>query len=154
MKDTELLTELPPANFLKMYQDLGVFMVDDDGKRQPCVREDYDMWIQKTKNTSFDTPWYVVLDGHKIHVRPAPTVARTFGMWYYKRDTTLTLPTSNNFTVEVENLMTAMAGEAIGLGIESPRTPWFTQQILVQRKAFIARNTSMEEANRERIMGD
>ena len=152
--DTELLTELPPTDFLRLYQDLGVFMIDSDGKRQPCVREDYDMWIQKTSSTSFSTPWYTVLDAGQIFVRPAPTVTRTFGMWYYRRDTTLTLGTDNDFTVELTGLILSMAGEAVALGIESPRTPWFTQQIPIHRKAFIARNTAMEEANRERIMGD
>jgi len=152
--DTGTLTGLPPADFLKQDHTSGLTMVDDEGVKQPCAKDDRDIVLRKTGLSSFGTPFYS-LDNEIITIRPLLTVSRVFHMMYHQSVTPLaTLAANNAWTDNADEWLIGAAGERYAVSISSPKVQYFTALKTEMWQDLQRFNTARMEAARARVLGD
>ena len=143
---------LPPDDFLAEWEDGALFVILN-GKGVECPKDDPYIVKQKTEVAWNGAPYYYI-HGNKITYKPTNYVQSFFLIYYGKSAQLATLDDTNYWIQNAEDLIIGTAGEAIAVGINSPRLPHF--QTMRQEAWIDLRriNVARQETNIVRTMGD
>lgn len=148
----DTLITLPPEGFLKELEDSGLEMLVGD-QWQPCVKDDYEIVMKKEGVSFWQTPFYCLM-GDAFILRPVLDRELSFRLHYYAAAPQLsTLDESNYWVEEAEDLVLGAVGEALAVGIQSPRLQFFQQLRMEAWKDLLHTNTARTEAATVRVMG-
>jgi len=143
---------IPAADFLAEYEDGSLFVTLNDIPTE-CWKDDPYIVKNKTELAWNGAPFYYI-QGENLYYKPLNKL-QDFFMYYYKKAVPLvTLADTNVWIENAEDLIIGTVGEAIAIGINSPRLPHF--QTLRQEAWIDLRriNVARQETNIVRTMGD
>lgn len=148
-----------PSDFLQEWEDGALYIVNDDGSETALTREDYDI-IKYHKGETEGKPSYYDIVGESIVLRQIPDAVYTLKFRYYARGASLAgvYGDGNN----IENIWLKYAADwflaEVGMVIANQylqsdkMLQMFAAQAIQAKKRVDAKNTIMEESNKQRFM--
>jgi len=149
-----------PPDFLQEWDDGALYILDGAGQTKELIREDWDVIKHNLPTTAQEKPRYYDLVGENFLVRPIPDAVYQLRMRYYAKAASLAgvYGDVNN----IENLWLKWAGALLiahtGYLVASEHlqsdklAAKFLPQIQGADARLMAKNTAMEETNKQRFM--
>ena len=159
-----ILTALPPADFIRVYDDQALEFVDVDGNFKRAIRLDTRNQLVSKRNTfaalanqdSVDENiyWYLVSQT-EIEITPTQTRDVDFRLTYYAAETVLTGSNDNQWCTFEPDLISGMAGIELATWLRDDRAlKKFTSQTQTARRILINQIESDEWGDTDLVMGD
>lgn len=166
------VTDLPPADYLKLYDDQGLFYFREDPVANPKAGEfhakrlDTRNQLVSKRNASFgvtggpqpSTIYYVIYKDAgtwKVEFTPEQSISIWFGMRYYAKQDILTGTNNNDWTLEWGDLISSMAGLALAMSYRDKNAiEYFSQMEQKYRRQMIGRTESELFDDVDLVMGD
>lgn len=151
-----ILNGIPPADFIRVYDDQALAYDADDGKEKRAIRLDTRNQLVSKRNAgvSGDIYWYLV-SNTEVEIVPAQTVDRTFRMTYYAVDTVLTGSNTNGWCTSEANLILGMTGIELANWLRDDRALKYYTGLATRARAQMIRQIEADEwGDVDLVMGD
>lgn len=150
-----ILTSIPPADFIRVYDDFALVYDDEDGKEKGAKRLDTRQQLISKKNAGISGEiYYFVSSLTEVEIAPALTRDTTFRMTYYAKDTVLDGDNENLWTAQLGELIMAMAGKELAVWLRDDRAiEYYTALEQSERRRFIIQAEADEWGDQDLTMG-
>ena len=151
-----ILTDLPPADFIRAYDDQALVYDADDGTEKRAIRLDTRNQLVSKRNAGVSGAiyWFLV-SNTEIEIVPAQEVDRTFRLTYYANDIVLTGGNSNGWCTYEANLILGLAGMELAQWLRDDRAlKYFTGLASRARGQMIRQIEADEWGDTDLVMGD
>jgi hypothetical protein len=158
--DTATLTSLPPADFIRVYDDAALTWVDSDGATQEATRLDtYSQLVSKVNNGIPEGSIYYFIDedgGTKSIRINQQSASFDFTLSYYASEPALTGANDNQWTTGPQaSLIMAMAGIEIAVWLRDDRALQYFTALEQRERARMIRSIEADEwGGMSLVMGD
>ena len=151
-----ILTNLPPTDFIRVYDDQALVYDDDDGKEKHARRLDTrnQLISKKNEGISGEIYWFL-LSQTQIEIAPALTRDTVFRLTYYAKDTVLTGGNENNWVANEPDLISGMAGYNLACWLRDDRAKqYFSGVASSARRLMVNQIEADEYGDIDLVMGD
>ncbi len=158
-----ILTSLPPADFIRVYDDQALEFVDADGNYRRAIRLDTRNQLVSKRNAfaalsnqdSVDEDiWWYLVDKTEIEITPTQTRDVDFRLTYYAAETVLTGGNTNQWCTFEPDLISGMAGIELATWLRDDRAlKKFTSQAQTARRILVNQIESDEFGDVDLVMG-
>lgn len=157
--DDIILTSLPPADFIRVYDDQALQYLDEGGTEQRAIRLDTRNQLVSKRNAGIQEDIYWYLDElsatHSIEIAPTQTRDVDFRLSYYAKDTVLTGINTNNWCLKDPNQILGTAGEQIAVWLRDDRALKYYQGMFQKARGQMIRRIEADEwGDMDLVMGD
>lgn len=163
-----ILTNLPPSDFIRVYDDQALVFDDVDGNERRAIRLDTRNQLVSKRNNFQDTSvvgntvhrdiyWFLDEDNATPQIEITPTQTRdvTFRLSYYAADTILDGLNTNNWCAFEPELISGMAGFQLACWLRDDRAKQlFDVQWQTARRRMVNQIESDEWGDTDLVMGD
>lgn len=150
-----LLTGIPPADYIRVYDDQALVYDADDEAERRVIRLDTRNQLVSKRNAgvSGNIYWYEV-SKTVFEIVPAQSVDRTFRLTYYAMDTILTGANDNQWTANEGELIMGMAGVELATWLRDDRAlQYYTNLAATERRRMVNQIESDEWGDIDLVMG-
>ncbi len=153
--DAVTLTSIPPADFIRIYDDFGLLYVDDASNEKGAIRLDTRQQLISKKNAGISGEiFYFIVSNTVIEIAPKLTRATFFTMNYYAKDVVLNGANENLWTGNFGELMLGMAGEQIAVWLRDDRAlQYFANLAATERRRMVIQVEADEWGDSDLVMG-
>jgi hypothetical protein len=158
-----ILTDLPPADFIRVYDDQALEYVTSDGNFKRAIRLDTrNQLVSKRnafsalsdQNSVADDIWWYLVSPTEIEITPTQTRDVDFRLTYYAAETVLTGGNDNQWCTFEPDLISGMAGMELAVWLRDDRAlQKFTTQAQTARRILINQIESDEFGDVDLVMG-
>lgn len=156
-----LLTNLPPADFIRIYDDQGLVYLDEGGKEQHAKRLDTRNQLVSKRNagnlTSEDIYYYIddISNTKYIEISHAQTRDVQWRLNYYAADTVLNGSNTNNWCANEPDLILGIAGQELAHWLRDDRALQYFQGLEAKgRRRMMVQVEADEWGDTDLVMGD
>ncbi len=158
-----ILTDLPPADFIRVYDDQALEYLASDGNYKRAIRLDTRNQLVSKRNSfaalsnqdsvAEDIWWYLVAQD-EIEITPTQTRDVDFRLTYYAAETVLTGANDNQWCMFEPDLISGMAGIELATWLRDDRAlKKFTSQAQTARRILVNQIESDEFGDVDLVMG-
>ena len=158
-----LLTALPPADFIRVYDDQALEYLTSDGNYKRAIRLDTRNQLVSKRNSFAalsnqdsvaDDIWWYLVASDEIEITPTQTRDVDFRLTYYAAETVLTGANTNQWCAEEPDLISGMAGIELATWLRDDRAlKKFTSQAQTARRILVNQIESDEFGDVDLVMG-
>ena len=151
-----ILTNLPPADFIRVYDDQALVYDDDGGQERLAIRLDTRNQLISKKNEGISGEIFWFLKSQtEIEIAPAQTVARIFRLTYYAADVVLTGANSNLWCSEEGEQIMGEAGRELSIWLRDDRAFKYYDALAAKERGRMLRQIEADEfGDSDLVMGD
>jgi len=161
-----ILTTLPPADFIRVYDDQALEFLTSDGKYKRAIRLDTRNQLVSKRNAFAALPnldtveeeiwWYLDTDAGAKQIEITPTQTRDvdFHLTYYAAETVLTGANTNQWCTFEPDLISGIAGMELATWLRDDRAlKKFQSQAQTARRILVNQIESDEFGDVDLVMG-
>lgn len=161
-----ILTNLPPADFIRVYDDQALEFLDTDGNYNRAIRLDTRNQLVSKRNAFSalsgqnsvvaDIWWYLDRDAGVRDIEITPTQSRDvdFHLTYYAAETVLDGGNDNQWCTFEPDLISGMAGMELAVWLRDDRAlKKFTSQAQTARRILVNQIEADEFGDVDLVMG-
>lgn len=143
-----------PADFLREFEDVGLYVVDTDGKDQPLDKDDFEALQRSGLFETNGLPTNYDLIGNNFYLFPTPDIVYTLKSFYYAAALTLTSDIENAWLKYAPDLLIADTGIVVARFFRDPvAAQMFKEERSEAFDVMQRENISRKEAARSAVMG-
>ena len=155
LEDAVILVNLPPSDFIRVYDDQALVFDDIDGVEKLAVRLDTRNQLISKKNAGISGGifWFQV---SKTIIEIAPALPRdtVFRLTYYAKDTVLDGGNENLWVAEAPELISGVAGYNLSCWLRDDRGKQYFQELTGRaRRSLVNQIESDEWGDQDLTMG-
>jgi hypothetical protein len=142
-----ILTNLPPSDFIKVYDDQALAYYAEDGLTEKrAIRLDTRNQLVSKKNAgiSGEIFWYLA-SRTEIEIAPALGRDTTFFLSYYAKETVLTGGNDNQWCTEEGELIMGMAGVELAIWLRDDRALQYYQNLAATERRRMVNQVEADE---------
>ncbi len=157
------LTTLPPADFIRVYDDQALEFLASDGNYKRAIRLDTRNQLVSKRNAfaalsnqdSVDEDiWWYLVSKSEIEITPTQTRDVDFNLTYYKAETVLTGANNNQWCTFEPDLISGIAGMELATWLRDDRAlQKFQSQAQTARRILVNQIESDEFGDVDLVMG-
>ena len=152
------LTDLPPANYIRVYDDDGLTYLDTDGKEQRALRLDtYEQLRQKRNDPdSYDSSiYYFEISKTSFEIAPTQTRDVQFRMRYYAKQTVLTGANENDWVANEPDMILGAAGVHLATWLRDANAQAYFSGLFADARGQMLKQIAADEfSDVDLVMGD
>ncbi len=152
---TTPLVSLPPADFIRVYDDQSLVYDDDEGNERLAIRLDTRNQLISKKNAgiSGEIYWFQ-LSKTAFEVAPALPRDTVFRLTYYAKDTVLTGSNENLWVANAPEMISGMAGYNLACWLRDDRGKQYFERVAgLARRSLVNQIESDEWGDTDLTMG-